>query len=60
MKVNKITIETIRVKGVVEPKRNAVILWTEDGKPHTLPDVDNNVGYVTQLAEDEQFDILEQ
>ena len=47
--VNKITIETIRVRGITEPKRHVVILWTEDGKPHTLPDIDNNVGYVTQL-----------
>ena len=32
--------------------------WTEDGKPHTLPDIDQNVAYVTMLATDEDFEIL--
>lgn len=63
MKVEKITIETIVVGPKDSPSRrrhhNAVILWTEDGKPHTLPDIDQNIAYVTVLAEDEQFEILQ-
>lgn len=62
MKVKEITIETIVVGPKDSPSRrthhNAVILWTEDGKPHTLPDIDQNVAYVTMLAEKEDFEIL--
>jgi len=56
MKVERITIETIRIGN--RTQENAVILWTEDGKPHTLPDVDHNVAYPTWLSVDEKFEIL--
>jgi len=62
MKVERITIETVRVGPKDSPQsrthENVVILWTEDGKPHTLPDIDQNVAYVTMLAVDEDFEIL--
>lgn len=58
MDVTKITIETVRLKGVAEPRENVVVLWTEDGVPHTLPDIDNNVSYPSQLATGEVFEII--
>lgn len=57
MKVDQITIETIRYPNG-DVRNNAVILWTEDGVPHTLPDVDHNIAYATQLAEKEDFEVL--
>lgn len=56
MKVIEITIETIRAGN--ELRENAVILWTEDGQPHTLPELDCNFSFPTQLATDEQFEIV--
>lgn len=57
MQVAKITIETVSFRGT-GIRENVVVLWTEDGKPHTLPDIDHNVSYPTQLADNEQFEIL--
>lgn len=57
MKVEQITIETIRYANG-DVRENAVILWTEDGVPHTLPDVDHNIAYATRLADKESFEVL--
>lgn len=57
MKVKEITIETIRLPdGSVE--KDVLILWTEDGIPHTVPDVCLPVAYYTRLAENENFEIV--
>lgn len=56
MKVKEITIETIRIGERVED--NVVILWTEDGLPHLLPDTCSNVAYHTRLFDGEKFDVL--
>ena len=57
MLVEKITIETVRWPSD-RVEKNVVIFWTEDGVPHTVPDVDHNICYTTKLADDEKFEIL--
>lgn len=58
MEVKRISIETVDF-GELGIRENVVILWTEDGSPHTLPDIDYNVAYPTQLATGEQFKIVD-
>ncbi len=57
MEVTRITIETVRFKGLKE-QSNVVVFWTADGQPHTLPDVDHNIAYATRLADKEDFEIV--
>ena len=58
MRVDQITIERVDF-GELGIHDDVVILWTEDGQPHTLPDVDHNVSYPTRLASGESFKIVE-